>query len=256
MKKVKTQPTYDSIKIPIISKWFIIGFRLLVRHLPDKGLFKIIHKIYDTLSNRIIPKITYSVDWYDNVYHPYVSTSHNFKEYMDSWEKQGYKNRLYEVLAEANLPQEKIAWLEVACMQGKTAYWVMEKYPQVNMYMFDFSPKAIEWIRNQFPPKYKFEAWVGDIRDIRYNQSPLDDYFNVVTCIDVTEHLPKDIYLKAIKELYRVTKPDGLLILMQGNAILPEHINVLSEEKLLEDFCSAGFKFVKPLPHRHHLLKK
>jgi ubiquinone/menaquinone biosynthesis C-methylase UbiE len=122
--------------------------------------------------------------------------------------------------------------------------------------MFDFSPKTISWIKSQFPTKYKFEAWVGDIQDIRYDQNSLDDYFNVVTCIDVTEHLPKDIYFKAIKEIYRVTKPDGLLILMQGNAILPEHINVISEEKLLEDFCSVGFKFLKSLPHRHHLLTK
>jgi hypothetical protein len=59
-----------------------------------------------------------------------------------------------------------------------------------------------------------------------------------------------------ISELCRVAKPDARLILKQGLSEHPAHIHRLSEEQLVNDFISSGWRLVAELPHRHHLFER
>lgn len=72
----------------------------------------------------------------------------------------------------------------------------------------------------------------------------------------MTEHLPFKIYKKAIKEMFRVLKPGGQLIIMQGVSNIPEHINIRPKNEYLNDYRKNGFKLIKKLPYRHYLLTK
>ena len=79
-----------------------------------------------------------------------------------------------------------------------------------------------------------------------------DNFFDKVFCISVIEHLPKQIAYKGMREMGRVLKPEGLLIVTVDNDglhINPELIN--SYEKLISE---SGLKlfgnsdFAKPDP--------
>jgi len=239
----------------VCQKALTVTASLVGKALPQGRARRAIKRVYDKCITLVRPKIAYSKTWYDEVYHPAICAGQDFHEYVKTW--QEYVRRIDEVLVALDLPGEKITnWLEVACMQGKTAYAILQRYPHVHMYMFDFSETAVDWLRKNFPTNYKWTLWRGDIRNIRNGDATYDGYFDVITCIDVTEHLPGEIYIDGIGEMYRVLKPGGCLILMQGNTHQPEHIHILSEEELVRDFCARGFDYIKTLPHRHHLFTK
>lgn len=60
----------------------------------------------------------------------------------------------------------------------------------------------------------------GDLTDIPFPAN----YFNVAICIDVLEHVQDDV--KALKELFRVLKPEGSLFLHTPNS---EQTHILAE---------------------------
>jgi SAM-dependent methyltransferase len=88
-------------------------------------------------------------------------------------------------------------------------------------------------------------------------------YFNVVTMLAVTEHLNPDSLVVLFKEIHRVLKPGGLLILTtpaswaDGLLHLMAHIHLVSKEEIHEHvyayslpllgwyFGSAGFPMTK-----------
>ncbi|GAH73088.1 unnamed protein product [marine sediment metagenome] len=204
-------------------------------------------------------KIIYSQKWYDEEYNEkiYNADKLDYQKLMKFLENSGYKKRLYDVLDKVNIkPNSK--WLEVACHHGKTVFWTAERYPNlnINFFMFDFSTTSIEWIKRNNPIPEKTVVWRGDIQEIAIKGNLFEDFFDIITCIDVTEHLPVKIYKKGIKEMYRVLKPGGQLIIMQGISDIIEHINIRPEKEYVNDFKIAGFKLIKNLPYRHSLLTK
>lgn len=122
--------------------------------------------------------------------------------------------------------------------------------------MFDFSKIAIEWCKKYNPIPHRTTIWQGDVRDISYNGNRFDAFFDVITCLDVTEHLPQKLYTRAIKEMRRVCMLGGLLVVKQGNVPLREHINILDEVALVKDFEKRGFTKIDELPNRCHVLKR
>jgi len=93
----------------------------------------------------------------------------------------------------------------------------------------------------------------GDVCDIPFE----DNYFDLAICIDVIEDISDD--LKAIRELYRVLKPKGILVLHTPNStqthILaefpdnPNHVRKGYTDEELEDiFSKAGFPEIEIYP--------
>ncbi len=204
-------------------------------------------------------KFVYSESWYNTTYHDgrLDLKNNEFDKINDRYEKAGYRKRLENALDAANLKNEEMFWLEVGCHMGLTSYWIVKKFDKARVYMFDFSSEAINWCKKTFPFKEKAVIWQASIENIKYQEEDLSNKFDVITCIDVTEHLPNDLYKAGIKEMFRVLKPGGALILMQGNTKEnPEHINVLPEKELLKNFLDCGFKLSQYLPERHYKLTK
>lgn len=198
------------------------------------------------------------MDWYDNSYHRgRVGTEIREFEVNKIYEEAGYRKRLEKVLSSCIIVKDiPLKWLEVGCHLGLTAYWITQKYPNVTMYMFDFSNESIKWCKREFPNKNRAIIWQGSVEKIEFDGQNFYETFDYATCIDVTEHLPDEIYRKMIFELTRVIKKGGYLILMQGNSPNVEHIHILEEQQLVNDFVSSGFRMVKYLPHRHYLFQK
>jgi len=172
------------------------------------------------------------------------------------YEMAGYRERFEKVFSKISVPTYPIDWLEVGCHLGLTSYWIKSKYPNVNLFMFDFSEESIIWCKREFPSRKESIIWQKSVDDIKLDDMNLTNQFDFITCIDVTEHLPDHIYQKMLTELYRVCKQDGKLVVMQGNTPNIEHIHVLDEEQLVTDFQNTGFKLKERLPSRHYLFQK
>ena len=199
----------------------------------------------------------YGQDWYDSGYHAKLGdVSDGQATSLQFWEAQGYRARLMKVCSELDRYvsfHTGTRYLEVACMYGKTAFWLAERYPELNVWTFDFSNKFVDHCRTHNPIGDRLHIWLGDCTRIRDGDQSFDGFFEFVTCIDVTEHLPDSVYRGLLEELARVVRKGGYLLLMQGNTIQVEHIHILDEEQLVADVERAGFSLVHTLPERHHL---
>lgn len=231
-----------------------------ISHFSNKISIKLNLKKHKSLykydSNEI--KFEYSEDWYNKVYHlgRVGVDRRSFKDVNAQYERAGYRKRLDTVLNSINIEDDQIHWLEIGCHLGLTSFWIISRYPKVHIHMLDFSEESIVWCNRHFPLRDRAVIWQCDAGCIRLGDNDLAEYFNIVTCIDVTEHLPNDVYKNMIAEIWRVLKPKGYLILMQGNSPLPEHIHILPEKTLVDDFIKQGFKLIKNLPYRHYLFEK
>ena len=132
------------------------------------------------------------------------------------WSWEGFYKKVYEYPVKQSLKffSKNDVVLDVGCGDGKLTYLVA---PNV---------KTIIGVDNQeYPLKFarlifdklniknsKFE--VGDITKLKYKSNSFDK----VVCWDVIEHVPKDIAIKGIKELIRVLKPNGRLLLTTPNS--------------------------------------
>jgi SAM-dependent methyltransferase len=98
---------------------------------------------------------------------------------------------------------EKI--LDLGCGNGRLYEMFQEK--TVDYYGIDNSRRLIEIAQKRYP-QFKFQ--VADALNLPFSA----DFFDKVFCLAVLHHIPsKEFRLKVLRNINRVLKPDGLLIL-------------------------------------------
>jgi SAM-dependent methyltransferase len=131
-------------------------------------------------------------------------------KYFASFGRDKRKNA--RCLACDSLERHRLIWKfidEKKCILGKnTRSRLMHFGPEKAFYDIFSEQCNIEYVPCDFvPEQYKYNGKVGlikvDITDIPFE----DDYFDVILCTHVLEHIPDDI--KAMSELRRVMKPGG-----------------------------------------------
>ncbi|MBI1388910.1 MAG: methyltransferase domain-containing protein [bacterium] len=192
----------------------------------------------------------YSSEWYDYGYHllKCKTDTASFEEIRLQYEEKGYFKKLDFYFDQIQLPNRPVRWLEIGCHLGLSAYAAARRFPQIQIDMFDFSQKAVEWCQRTFPFPERARIWRCSCDHIHFGDDPLNDQYQVVTCLDVTEHLPKEVYINAVREICRVLSPYGILLLQQGNIPSPSHINVMNEKSLIEHFSSVNLKWLDTKP--------
>ena len=144
-------------------------------------------------------------------------------------------------------PKEGEKILDIACGGGALSLKIAEKGCEV--YGVDLSEDAINSAKRLAEREKiacKFE--VGSAEDLPYP----DGYFDKVVCSSSLEHFKDDI--KALKEMHRVLKPNGKLVLTTDSFNYPisdelkeKHreiayvVNYYTPEKLKERFEQSGF---------------
>lgn len=106
--------------------------------------------------------------------------------------------------------------LDVGCGDGELLRFVHAYIPTWKKYGVDITPKTIS-LANQDSPNMNFQ--VGNIYELLLPEQQ----FDVVFCGETLEHL--DNPEEAIKELFRVCKPGGYVIISTPN----EHANYSDE---------------------------
>jgi SAM-dependent methyltransferase len=101
------------------------------------------------------------------------------------------------------IPEHVERLLDLGCSAGHDTCWFSRKAGTA--YGLDYSQEAIEEAQRHYP----------DLKFVQGSAISLpfeDNYFDVVTFIEVLEHLPLRDEVPAIKEIHRVLKPGGILI--------------------------------------------
>lgn len=101
--------------------------------------------------------------------------------------------------------------LDAACGIGNNIHTLLNHFE--NIYAFDKSQKAVDFAKNRYnkivDKGITFES--GDLQAIHYQ----DDFFDCVICTEALEHVTD--YNKVIKDIFRITKPCGYVLLSFQN---------------------------------------
>ena len=138
--------------------------------------------------------------------------------------------------------------LDIACGGGELSLKIAEKGCEI--YGIDMSENAIKSAKRLAErEKIMCEFEIGSAEDLPYP----DGYFDKAICSSSLEHFKDDI--KALKEMHRVLKPNGTVVLTTDSFTYPirdelkeKHseiayvVNYYTAEKLKERFEIAGFE--------------
>jgi ubiquinone/menaquinone biosynthesis C-methylase UbiE len=205
--------------------------------LASSGNFKDLKKTYKKKYPQI-PNLNTAVFW-DRL---------NDREFTDHKHFMAY-DKLLKVAS--GIKDENIRLLNVACGMGDLEHFVfnIQKKSKLDWYGMDISTRSIKSCKKIFK-NAKFS--VGDARKLKFN----DKYFGIVTALEILEHISPKNTFKVLKEIKRVLKKDGLLIvsvplnegLMQmikkgenPNA----HVRVYTPELIKAELKISGFSIEK-----------
>lgn len=77
------------------------------------------------------------------------------------------------------------------------------------VHALDIDHDCVKWLTETSKQYKNMTAKQGDIISLPYGNEAFDN----VMCISVLEHLPNDKIVKALQELFRVTRPNGVIYL-------------------------------------------
>lgn len=182
----------------------------------------------------------YDRDWYiKSGYHRWTNTL-DYPEVIAS-QPEHRKRLLYalERIGYGDLVRGKSV-LEIAFNNCKTVFWALERYGQICRYsMFDFDPHVVRWAREVNP------GWEIDIFEADLTAVPREPgTFDFIFCLDVIEHLTKEVYQEMIRELYRLLTPGGEVLVLIGKGNASGHIHLIPDKQAIKDFQEQGFFLV------------
>ncbi len=175
----------------------------------------------------------YSEEWYDREYHKNklgVTPDLKVKE-----TQLGHVQRDLECLKKLEL-KETDDVLVAGCGGGNNLFQIKENWPRVKrVTSYDFSKLSVDFCAGLFP---EFRIIKADAKSLPFPNLSFDK----ITMMDITEHLPHDIYLLSLWETYRLLRPGGRMVILPGMTDRPEHINLLRLSDIKKDLEEIGFQ--------------
>ena len=163
---------------------------------------------------------------------------HWFPRFRYKWIETKEKQRIIYGLIDRFMLRSPVRFLDAGCGDGKwTADIQTHLQATIDVTGIDFSQRAIAFAR-LISPEIKFD--VQSITALQFD----DKTFDLVTCIEVIEHLPDAQQLPALRELRRVLVSDGLLILTVPSTLLrmpPHHFRHYTPTQLTDLLLQSGF---------------
>ena len=98
--------------------------------------------------------------------------------------------------------------LDFGCGPGRVAAWIRQNHPGWKIFGTDIDAEAIVWARSHIPDIATFQ-WNQPVPPLDYS----DSTFDFVYSISIFTHLPEDMQHAWLRELARVTRRGGWLVL-------------------------------------------
>jgi len=132
--------------------------------------------------------------------------------------------------------------LDAGCGTGILLQHILEKYPHVQLTGSEYSPNGLEFARKRLPQ--------AEFRVLDLSKDVLDNKFDLITCIDVLEHIPDD--RAALKNLLAMCGGHAILSVPLGALIKVEaermgHVQGDSCMEFEDKIRAAGFEIVKSI---------
>jgi ubiquinone/menaquinone biosynthesis C-methylase UbiE len=128
------------------------------------------------------------------------------EKYLKKFDRRERQKIIFHYI-EKFLTNTPATYLDVGCGDGR---WTTDIYnylgKNVAAWGIDISERAIGFAR-LISPMIRFSVMSGDSTNFQSN------YFDLITMIEVIEHMPDDREEKVIREVHRLLKGEGLLIL-------------------------------------------
>jgi ubiquinone/menaquinone biosynthesis C-methylase UbiE len=116
-------------------------------------------------------------------------------------------NMLFREIESVNSGYFKV--LDVGCGTGELTYKIKAHFAEAEVHGADLSKTMIEKAEKKNHARL-VSFKIGDVEDLPYD----DDSFDVITCSHSFHHYPNKE--KAMSEMYRVLKPNGRLMIVDG----------------------------------------
>lgn len=123
---------------------------------------------------------------------------------LESVGDMSLKRRARYIIEELN-PQENEKIIDLGCGTGYYLFLLSSLPVKLNLTGFDYDKEALSEAKRTLPKNIKFLS--GDLHRMPFK----DNSFDKAVISEVLEHLENDA--KALKEIYRILKPGGTLVI-------------------------------------------
>lgn len=140
-------------------------------------------------------------------------------------------------------------WLDVGCGSANELKNVLKH--DVELHGMEIVDKSI---------KKAIENGINCIKNSACDPYPYrDEYFDMITCTDVLEHLTENDAIKAVANIYRILKPNKFSLL--APAVTKDrtgyfHLTIKPRKWWIKLFEDEGFTFIEYIKPKGILLKK
>lgn len=170
------------------------------------------------MSNEYKP---HSLDWTDEKVARFWNFRNNYKPYDDTWFTQQVGSAVLK-FANKHVPLKgKI--LDYGTGKGYLLQYLLDEYPSVDLYACDFTDslaaEAAEKYKNN--PAFKGAQLLTTLPSV-YEEN----FFDVVFLIETIEHLTDNYLHATLKEIHRILKPGGSVIITTPNDEVLEKTHV------------------------------
>ncbi|GEM_PF-1210677 len=149
-----------------------------------------------------------------------------------------YLSRVVELI-----PHTAQTLLDVGCGDGRATAYLAERCPHLQIEGMDYSERALEHAR--ILGKSNIIQWrLSNLYGDTHQES---EVFNVITAIEVIEHIPPEELAASLRRIREYLQEDGYLIVTTPSTLMPrpkKHFQHFTPATLRQVMNDAGFKII------------
>ncbi|CAN5899658.1 class I SAM-dependent methyltransferase [soil metagenome] len=154
----------------------------------------------------------HQLEWTDEKVARFWNFYNNYAPFTGTWFTQKIGA---EILKFANRKEPiKGNVLDYGTGQGFLLQQLLDKYPDISLYACDFTDTLAEETGNKFKNN---EAFKGCLHITGLPSEYKTNFFDVVFLIETIEHLTDNYLHATLKEIYRILKPGGCMVITTPN---------------------------------------